>query len=150
MQEPGATGAAFASEAQLGHATAVWPATCLGEVCNSFAGVLPLADIQEVMRFTDRKTTATRIWTAAQRLGESLEAEMNIAQQDRLSFTRAADPAKIDHQACFWIGVDHRDATPLTPSEARDEVRHRTANEKSGHHTLCQPRAAPKTKAINI
>jgi hypothetical protein len=46
----------------------------------------------------------TRIWSAAQRLGETLEEEMRIAEQDMLraqqemlSTTKAAKPAKIAH-----------------------------------------------------
>jgi hypothetical protein len=104
IKEAGATGAAFASEAQLSEATASWPAPRLVEVWNSFAGAPPFADIKEVKKFTDRKTATMRIWTAAQRLGETLEEEMRIAEQDMLraqqemlSATKATKRAKPAH-----------------------------------------------------
>jgi hypothetical protein len=102
IKEAGATGAVFATEAQLSAATALWPTSRLVEVWNGFAGAPPFAELKEVKRFTDRKSAVTRIWAAAQRLGETLEEEMNIAEQDMLraqqemlSATKAAKPAKV-------------------------------------------------------
>ena len=101
IKEAGPTGAAFATEAQLSEATALWPASRLVDVWNGFAGAPPFAELKEVKRFTDRKSAATRIWNAAQRLGEALEEEMKIAEQDMLraqqemlSTTKATKPAK--------------------------------------------------------
>jgi hypothetical protein len=106
INEAGASGAAFATEPQLSEATASWPASRLIETWNSFAGAPPFAELKEVKRFTDRKSAVTRIWNAAQRLGETLEEEMKIAEQDMLraqqemlSATRAAKPAKVAHTA---------------------------------------------------
>ena len=84
IKEAGANGAAFATEAELSEATALWSASRLVDVWNGFAGAPPFAELKEVKRFTDRKSAVTRIWTAAQRLGEALEEEMNIAEQDML------------------------------------------------------------------
>jgi hypothetical protein len=78
IKEAGATGTAFATEAQLSEATAQWPASRLVEVWNSFAGAPPFADLKEVKKFTDRKTAIARIWSAAQRLGAALEQEQHI------------------------------------------------------------------------
>jgi hypothetical protein len=83
-KEAGTTGAAFATEAQLSAATASWPASRMVEVWNGFAGAPPFAELKEVKRFTDRKSAVTRIWAAAQRLGDTLEEEMEIAEQDML------------------------------------------------------------------
>jgi len=101
IKEAGANGAAFATEAELSEATALWPANRLVDVWNGFAGAPPFAELKEVKRFTDRKSAVTRIWTAAQRLGEALEEEMRIAEQDMiraqqemLSATKATKPAK--------------------------------------------------------
>ena len=101
IKEAGAAGAAFATETELSEATALWPASRLVDVWNGFAGAPPFAELKEVKRFTDRKSAVTRIWTADQRLGEALEEEMNIAeqdmlraQQDVLSATKARKPAK--------------------------------------------------------
>ena len=102
INEAGANGAAFATEAELSETTALWPASRLVEVWNGFAGAPPFAELKEVKRFTDRKCAVTRIWTAAQRLGEALEEEMAIAEQDMLraqqemlSATKATKPAKV-------------------------------------------------------
>ena len=84
INEAGANGAAFATEAELSETTALWPASRLVDVWNGFAGAPPFAELKEVRRFTDRKSAVTRIWTAAQRLGEALEEEMAIAEQDML------------------------------------------------------------------
>jgi hypothetical protein len=84
IKEAGATGAAFDTEAHLSEVTALWPATRLVDTWNSFAGAPPFAELKEVKRFTDRKSAVTRIWNAAQRLGETLEEEMRIAEQDML------------------------------------------------------------------
>src|SRR5664279_5264529 len=83
-KEASATGAAFATEAQLSEATALWSASRLVDVWNGFAGAPPFAELKEVKRFTDRKSAVTRIWNVAQRLGEALEEEMRIAEQDML------------------------------------------------------------------
>ena len=48
IKEAGATGAAFATEANLSEATASWLASRLVEVWNSFAGAPPFADLKEV------------------------------------------------------------------------------------------------------
>jgi hypothetical protein len=102
INEAGANGAAFATEAELSETTALWPASRLVDVWNGFAGAPPFAELKEVRRFTDRKSAVTRIWTAAQRLGEALEEEMAIAEQDMLraqqemlSATKATKPAKV-------------------------------------------------------
>jgi hypothetical protein len=101
IKEAGATGAAFATEAQLSATTALWSASRLVEVWNGFAGAPPFAELKEVKRFTDRKSAVTRIWAAAQRLGETLEEEMRIAEQDMLrarqemmSGAKTSKPAK--------------------------------------------------------
>jgi hypothetical protein len=106
IQEAGATGAAFDTEAQLNESTASWPTSRLVQIWNSFAGAPPFADLKEVKKFTDHKTATVRIWTAAQRLGEALEEEMRIAEQDMLraqeemmSSTKAARPAKVARTA---------------------------------------------------
>ena len=84
LKEASASGVAFATEAELSEATALWPASRLVDVWNGFAGAPPFAELKEVKRFTDRKSAVTRIWTVAQRLGEALEEEMKIAEQDML------------------------------------------------------------------
>ena len=100
-KEAGAAGAAFATEAELSEAAALWPASRLVDVWNGLAGAPPFAELKKVKRFTDRKSAVTRIWNAAQRLGAALEEEMAIAEQDMLraqqemtSDTRATKPAK--------------------------------------------------------
>ena len=115
IKEAGAAGAAFATEAELSEATALWPASRLVDVWNGFAGAPRFAELKEVKRFTDRKSAVTRIWTAAQRLGESLEEEMKIAEQDMLraqqemlSATKATKPAK-----------GARTATPKAPAKPK-------------------------------
>jgi hypothetical protein len=95
LKEAGAAGAAFATEAELSEATALWPASRLVDVWNGFSGAPPFAELKEVKRFTDRKSAVTRIWTAAQRLGAALEDEMKIAEQDALRAASAAKPAKV-------------------------------------------------------
>ena len=102
INEAGANGAAFATEAELSETTALWPASRLVDVWNGFAGAPPFAELKEVRRFTDRKSAVTRVWTAARRLGEALEEEMAIAEQDMLraqqemlSATKATKPAKV-------------------------------------------------------
>ena len=65
VKEAGDTGAAFATEAELSEATALWPANRLVDVWNGFAGAPPFAELKEVKRFTDRKSALTRIWNAA-------------------------------------------------------------------------------------
>jgi hypothetical protein len=102
IKEAGATGAAFATETQLSEATALWSASRMVEVWNSFAGAPPFAELKEVKKFTDRKTAVARTWNAAQRLGEAIEMEVNIAEQDLVRADRAAKaakPAKVAHAA---------------------------------------------------
>ena len=103
IEEAGAVGAAFATEAQLNESTASWPTSRMVQVWNSFAGAPPFADLKEVKKFTDHKTATARIWTAAQRLGKALEEEMNIAEQDMLraqqemlNATKAAKSARVN------------------------------------------------------
>jgi hypothetical protein len=79
----------------------MWPANRLIETWNNFAGAPPFAELKEVKRFMDRKSAVARIWNAAQRLGETLEEEMMIAEQDMLraqqelrTTTNATKPAK--------------------------------------------------------
>jgi len=84
IKEAGTYGTAFDTEAQLTEATSVWPASRLIDIWNGFAGAPPFAELNEVKRFTDRKSAVARIWNAAQRLGETLEEEMKIAEQDML------------------------------------------------------------------
>jgi hypothetical protein len=86
----------------------LWPASRLVEIWNSFAGAPPFAELKEVKRFTDRKSAVTRIWTAAQRLGQALEEEMKIAAQDMLCATKATKPAEVA-----------RTAAPKTPTKPR-------------------------------
>ena len=97
-KEAGATGAAFETEADFSEAVAAWPASRLVDVWNGFAGAPPFAELKEVKRFTDRKSAVARIWNAAQRLGETLEEEMRIAEQDMLRAQQetagATKPAK--------------------------------------------------------
>jgi hypothetical protein len=119
IKEAGATGAAFATEAQLSEAIASWPASRLVEVWNGFAGAPPFAELKEVKRFTDRKSAVTRIWNAAQCLGETLEEEMRIAEQDMLraqqetmSATKATKPAKVARAAA--------PKAPATPKATKD------------------------------
>jgi hypothetical protein len=100
IQEAGATGAAFGTEAQLSQATALWSASRLVDTWNSFAGAPPFAELKEVKKFTDRKTAVARIWNAAQRLGEAIEMEVNFAEHDLVRADRAAKaakPAKVAH-----------------------------------------------------
>ena len=85
------------------------------KVWNNFAGAPPFAELKEIKRFTDRKTAVARIWNAAQRLGEALEDEINIAEQDMLraqqemlSAAKAAKPAKVA-----------RTAAPKAPAKAK-------------------------------
>jgi hypothetical protein len=106
VKEAGDTGAAFATEAELSEATALWPASRLVDTWNGLAGAPPFAELKEVKRFTDRKCAVTRIWTVAQRLGEALEEEMRFAeqnmlraQQDMMRAPKAAKPAKVAHTA---------------------------------------------------
>jgi hypothetical protein len=101
IQEAGTTGAAFATEAKLSEATASWPTSRMVQIWNGFAGAPPFADLTEIKKFKDRKSAVTRIWNAAQRLGEALEEEMKIAEQDvlraqqeMLGVTKATKPAK--------------------------------------------------------
>jgi hypothetical protein len=79
VKEAGASGTAFGTEAKLSEETALWPASKLVEVWNSFAGAPPFADLKEVRRFTNRKSAVTRIWNAVQRLGKALEDEQKVA-----------------------------------------------------------------------
>ena len=53
LKEADATGAAFATEAELSEATALWPASRLIDTWNSFAGAPPFAELKEVKKFTD-------------------------------------------------------------------------------------------------
>jgi hypothetical protein len=52
IKEAGGTGAAFAAEAQLSEATALWPTILLVDVWNDFAGAPSFADLKEIKRFT--------------------------------------------------------------------------------------------------
>jgi hypothetical protein len=115
IKEAGATGAVFDTESNFSEAVAAWPASRLIETWNNFAGAPPFAELREVKRFTDRKSAVTRIWNAAQRLGETLEEEMKIAEQDMLrarqemlSATKATKPAK-----------DKRTAAPKAPAKPK-------------------------------
>ena len=119
IKEAGANGAAFATETELSEATALWSASRLVDVWNGFAGAPPFAELKEVKRFTDRKSAVTRIWNAAQRLGEALEEEMRIAekdmlraQQEMLSTTKATKPAKAARTAV--------PKTPTSPEASMD------------------------------
>ena len=95
IKEAGLTGAVFETEADFGEAAAAWPASRLVDVWNGFAGAPPFAELKEVKRFTDRKSAVARIWNVAQRLGETLEEEMKIAEQDMLRARREmASPTK--------------------------------------------------------
>jgi hypothetical protein len=115
IKEADTNGAAFATEAKLSDATASWPTSRMIQIWNGFAGAPPFADLKEVKKFTDHKTATSRIWTAAQRLGKALEEEMKIAEQDMLraqqetlSTTKAAKPAKVA-----------RTAAPKAPAKAK-------------------------------
>ena len=96
-KEAGLTGAAFETEADFSEAVADWPASRLVDVWNGFAGAPPFAELKETKRFVDRKSAVARIWNVAQRLGETLEEEMKIAEQDMLrarqDATKPANPA---------------------------------------------------------
>src|ERR1039458_9435279 len=95
LKEAGANGTAFATEAELSEATALWPANRLVDVWNGFAGAPPFAELKEVKRFTDRTSAVARIWNAAQRLGEAIEMEVNIAEQDLVRADKAAKAAEL-------------------------------------------------------
>ena len=108
IKEAVANGTVFATEAELIEATALWPASRLVDVWNGFAGAPPFAELKEVKRFTDRKSAVARIWAVAQRLGEALEEEMRIAEQDILRATKVTKPAKAA-----------RTATPKAPAKPK-------------------------------
>jgi len=97
-KEAGPTGAEFCTAADFSQAVAAWPASRLVDVWNGFAGAPPFAELKEVKRFTDRKSAVARIWNAAERLGETLEEEMKLAEQDMLRAQQetasATKPAK--------------------------------------------------------
>ena len=67
--------ATAATEKQLAAATKEWPAADLVALWNSFAGVVPFADLKPVKKFKDRKTAVSRIWHAIQKLAEDLPAQ---------------------------------------------------------------------------
>ncbi len=118
-KEAGATGAAFETEAEFGEAVADWPASRLIDIWNGFAGAPPFAELKEVKRFTDRKSAVARIWNAAQRLGETLEEEMRIAEQDMLRAQQeranATKPAKAARRAAA--------KAPAKPKATKDATR---------------------------
>jgi hypothetical protein len=81
----------------------------------------PFAEPKDVQRFTDRKSAATRIWNTAQRLGEALEEAMMVveqdmlrAQQETLSATKAAKPAKVVLSSALRV------AAPFQPCPTGD------------------------------
>ncbi|MEP7354204.1 MAG: DUF3489 domain-containing protein [Acidobacteriota bacterium] len=61
----------FATEKELAKLTAEWPLALFAETWNAFAGVVPFDDLRTVAKFTDRKSAASRIWKAVQRLADS-------------------------------------------------------------------------------
>jgi hypothetical protein len=93
IKEAGATGAVFATEAQLSEAAASWPTSRMVEVWNGFAGAPPFADLKEVKKFTDRKTATARILNAAQRLGNALEKEQKAVTAPVVKAAKASVPA---------------------------------------------------------
>jgi ribosomal protein L34 len=115
MKEAGATGAAFATEEQLSEVTAMWPASRLVDTWNGFAGAPPFAELKEVKRFTDRKSAVARIWNAAQRLGETLEEEMRIAEQDMLR----AQQEMLSATKVMKRPKNARTAAPKAPAKPR-------------------------------
>jgi hypothetical protein len=138
IKEAGESGAAFATEAKLNEATALWPASRLVDVWNSFAGAPPFAELKEVKRFTDRKSAVTRIWDAAQRLGEALEEEMRIAEQDMLraqqetmSATKATKPAKIARTAAPKAPVRPKATKDATSKDDAPAAKQREGTRKA-------------------
>jgi hypothetical protein len=118
VREAGAGGTAFATEEQLSEATALWPASRLVDVWNGFAGAPPFAELKEVKRFTDRKSAVTSIWNAAQRLGDALEEEMRIAEQDMLRAAKVAKPARVARTAAPAKPKTTKEATSMDDAPA--------------------------------
>jgi hypothetical protein len=138
IKEAGATGAAFATEAELSEATALWPASRLVDVWNGFAGSPPFAELKEVKRFTDRKSAVTRIWTAAQRLGEALEEEMAIAEQDMLRAqqetlraAKATKPAKAARTAAPKASAKRKATKEATSTDDAPAPKQREGTRKA-------------------
>jgi hypothetical protein len=115
IKETGANGTAFATEAELSEATALWPAGRLVDVWNSFAGAPPFAELKEVKRFTDRKSAVTRIWNVAHRLGEALEEEMRIAERDMLR----AQQKMLSTTKATKLAKAARTVAPKTPAKPK-------------------------------
>jgi hypothetical protein len=145
IKEAGAAGAAFATEAELSEATALWPASHLVDVWNGFAGAPPFAELKEVKRFTDRKSAVTRIWTVAQRLGESLEEEMKIAEQDMLraqqemvSTTKATKPAKVARSAASKAPAQPKATKDATGTDGAPAPKQREGTRKATVITLLE------------
>jgi transposase len=86
IQEAGAAGAAFATEAQLNETTASSPTSRMVQVWNSFAGAPPFADLKEVKKFTDHKTAAALIAAigngAAFRKGREFAAWLGLVPRE--------------------------------------------------------------------
>ncbi len=133
-KEAGPTGAAFDTEADFSEAIAAWPASRLVDVWNGFAGAPPFAELKEVKRFTDRKSAVARIWNAAQRLGETLEEEMKIAEQDMLRAQQekaiATKPAKVARTAAAEAPAQSK-ATPRRPPVRTTRPRPSSAKERA-------------------
>ncbi len=116
LKEAGTFGTAFNTEAQLTEAASVWPASRLIDIWNGFAGAPPFAELKEVKRFTDRKSAVARIWNAAQRLGETLEEEMKIAEQDMLRAQQETGSATKPAKAARTAAVK----APIQPKETKE------------------------------
>ena len=71
----------FANGKDLAKLAAEWPATRLGEIWNSFAGVTPFDDLKPVKKFTSRKTAVARIWAAVQRLADGTPESRDVAPE---------------------------------------------------------------------
>jgi len=63
----------FTSQNELAKLAAGWPAARLVEIWNSFAGVAPFDNLQEVKKFTSRETAVKRIFKAVERLSGSAD-----------------------------------------------------------------------------
>ena len=78
----------FTSASQLEKLASSWPTSRLVAIWNEMAGAVPFDDLKPVKKFSNRKTGATRIWKAIQRL------EAETAPQAATVAPEAADSTK--------------------------------------------------------
>jgi hypothetical protein len=74
-------GQAFTSEHELAQLAAEWPILRLVEIWNSFAGVVPFADLRAVTKFENRAKAVTRIWRAIQKLAPACHDDAPVAPE---------------------------------------------------------------------